>query len=62
MGVRARSPLGGERLAGGLGCALEVGDLLTGVAPFLSLSFGVCNMVGVGLGRVCVCVEDSICL
>lgn len=41
---------GGERLAGGLDCAQEPGPLLRGTAPFLSLSFGICKMVRVGLG------------
>ena len=58
-GSRARSPLGGERLAGGLGCAQELRDLPRGMAPSLSLSFSICKPVRVGLG-LCVCVEDSI--
>lgn len=51
VGSRAGCPLEGERPAGGLGCAQELGDP-RGTAPFLSLSFGICKVVRVGSGGV----------
>ena len=58
-GSQGQTSPGRGEADGGLGCAQGLGDLLRGMASFLSLGFSICEMVGVG-PVVCVCVEDSV--